>query len=82
MENTIIKLRSKIDDQEDFSRRKNIRIDRLKETPGENKEKLQINVQKIIDEKLNLNDIVVVVLFKFLRILVRVALFSYFRRLK
>ena len=60
MENTIIKLQSKIDDQEDFSRRKNIRIDVLKETPGENKKKLQINVQKIIDEKLNLNDIKIV----------------------
>ena len=53
----INELLDRLDTQEDFSRRKNIRINGIQEIPEENKEKLQAHVQKIFQDKLQLKDI-------------------------
>ena len=54
---TIEILRKKQDSQEDYSRRKNIRIDGLEDDMKENREQTQVKIQKLIKEKLGLERI-------------------------
>ena len=54
---TINNLQQHLARLEDYSRRKNIRIDGIDENVNENWEQTQVKVQKMIDEKMNINDV-------------------------
>ena len=53
----ILRLQQQIARQEDFSRRKNLRIDGLDELNNETSEQTQVKVQKLIENKMKINDI-------------------------
>lgn len=50
----IIKLQSRIDYQEDYSRRNNLRFDGLDETPNETWEETQVMIQQLMRDKLKI----------------------------
>ena len=56
----IKKLTVRNDDLENFSRRNNIRVDGIKEQTAENKEKLQVEVHKILKDKMKLEGVEIV----------------------
>ena len=54
---TIEKLQRQVANLEDYSRRKNIRIEGIQEHPKENWQQTQVKVQKMINEKLQLENV-------------------------
>ena len=50
-------LQKQIARQEDFTRRKNIRVDGMQESPKENPEQTQVKIHKILAEKMELKDL-------------------------
>ena len=54
---TIDKLKKQVASLEDYSRRKNIRIEGIQESPRENWEQTQVKVQEMIDKKLQLENV-------------------------
>ena len=50
-------LQNQIAKQEDYTRRKNLRIDGVEENENENWQQTQVKIQKMVDEKMKLKDI-------------------------
>ena len=59
-EMNIKELENKHDDLEDYSRKQNIRIDRVQEDPNKNDKQTQAKVEKLIKEKLEVQNILIV----------------------
>ena len=57
LENLCLKLQDRLDHQEDYSRRKNLKIEGIEEIPKENQEKLELKVKTLLENKLNLEDL-------------------------